>query len=157
MLRTAVAVGAFSSLDENEELEDSEQKSSSNHFINSSSCESDETSASESIHEFTAASERTPSLQPQMPTFNAIDMITMSVADLLIFCQQMTHQNASNINNDISADDFKSQICEYQKNVQRAIDKILVDVKVISETDILIKNQYVCSDDISQNMLNTEK
>ncbi|KGQ00766.1 hypothetical protein PAAG_12561 [Paracoccidioides lutzii Pb01] len=109
-----------------------------------------------------------------MSTPNASDMITMSIADLLIFCQQMTCQNTSNINNDTSVNDFKSQIHEYQKDVQRAIDiktvtifndtnyqiwqmRILADAEVISGTDILIKNQHICSNDISQNVLNTEK
>ncbi|KGQ00750.1 hypothetical protein PAAG_12579 [Paracoccidioides lutzii Pb01] len=134
--------------------------------MNSSSCEPGEMPAPESIHEFTAASEGTPSLQPQMLTLNTSDMITISVADLLIFCQQTTCQNTSNINNDTPADDFKSQIYEYQKDVQRVMDtkvvttfnntnyqtwymEILTDAEVIDETDILIKNQHICSDDIS--------
>ncbi|KGQ01330.1 hypothetical protein PAAG_12011 [Paracoccidioides lutzii Pb01] len=71
--------------------------------MNSSSHKPGEMPAPESIHEFTAASEGTPSPQSQMPTSN------------------------------------------------------MSDIKVIDETDILIKNQHVCSDDISQNMLNTEK
>ncbi|KGQ00738.1 hypothetical protein PAAG_12602, partial [Paracoccidioides lutzii Pb01] len=123
------AVGVFSSLDENKELEGLEQESSSNCIMNASSHESDETSASESIHESTAASEGTSSPQYQISTPNTSDMITMSIADLLIFCQQMTHQNTLNINNDTPADDFKSQICEYQKNVQRVIDTKTIDVE----------------------------
>ncbi|KGQ00777.1 hypothetical protein PAAG_12550 [Paracoccidioides lutzii Pb01] len=67
-----LAVGAFSSLDENEELEDLEQKSSSNHIMNSSSHESDKTSASESTCKFIIASEGTSSLQSQMSTSNMI-------------------------------------------------------------------------------------
>ncbi|KGQ00753.1 hypothetical protein PAAG_12582 [Paracoccidioides lutzii Pb01] len=90
------AVEVFPSLDKNEELEGLKQEPSLNCTINSSSHEPGETSAP--------------------------NMITMSVADLLIFCQQMTCQNTSNINNDTSVNDFKSQICEYQKNVQRAMD-----------------------------------
>ncbi|KGQ01467.1 hypothetical protein PAAG_11817 [Paracoccidioides lutzii Pb01] len=74
------AVGAFPSLDENEELEGLKQEPSSNHIMDSSSHESDEMSAPESIHEFTAAN------------------------------------------------DFKSQICEYQKNIQRAMDTKVVTI-----------------------------
>ncbi|EEH41394.2 hypothetical protein PAAG_09105, partial [Paracoccidioides lutzii Pb01] len=118
----AVAVGAIPSLDEDKELEGLEQEPSSNHTMNSSSREPGKMPAPESIREFMAASEGIPSPQPQMPTPNASGMITMSVADLLTFCQQMTHQNTPNINNDTPVDDFKSQICEYQKDVQRAMD-----------------------------------
>ncbi|KGQ00647.1 hypothetical protein PAAG_12698 [Paracoccidioides lutzii Pb01] len=50
--------------------------------MNSSSCESDETSALKSICKFTAASEGTSSPQSQMFTPNTSDMITMSVADI---------------------------------------------------------------------------
>ncbi|KGQ02130.1 hypothetical protein PAAG_11081 [Paracoccidioides lutzii Pb01] len=114
--RDRLAVGVFPSLDEDEELEGPEQEPSSNHTMDSSSCEPGETPAPKSICESMAASEGTSSPQPQMPTSNMSGMITMSVADLLAFCQQMTCQNASNINNDTSVNDFKSQIHEYQKN-----------------------------------------
>ncbi|KGQ00708.1 hypothetical protein PAAG_12623, partial [Paracoccidioides lutzii Pb01] len=90
--------------------------------MNLSSYEPDEMPTLKFICKSTVASEGTSSPQSQMLTPNTSDIITISVADLLIFCQQMTHQNASNINNDTSVDDFKSQICEYQKNIQKAID-----------------------------------
>ncbi|EEH22948.2 hypothetical protein PABG_05159 [Paracoccidioides brasiliensis Pb03] len=141
------AVGAFPSLDKDKELEGPEQGPSSNRSMDSSSHEPGETPAPESIRESTAASEGTPSPQPQMPTPNASGMITMSVADLLAFCQQMTCHNTPI--NDTPVDDIKSQIREYQKDTQKATDTkavttfdgsnyqtwhigILADAKVIS-------------------------
>ncbi|KGQ00657.1 hypothetical protein PAAG_12680 [Paracoccidioides lutzii Pb01] len=70
-----LAVGAFSSLDKNKELEGLEQKPSSNHIMNLSSCKPGKTPAPESICKSTAASEGTPSPQPQMSTPNMSDMI----------------------------------------------------------------------------------
>ncbi|EEH36558.2 hypothetical protein PAAG_06976 [Paracoccidioides lutzii Pb01] len=127
--RDRLAVGAFPSLDKDKELEGLEQEPSSNHIMDSSSHEPGEMPAPESIREFTAASEGTSSPQSQMPTPNMSGMITMSVADLLAFYQQMTCQNTPNINNDTPADDFKSQIYEYQKDVQRAMNTKTIDVK----------------------------
>ncbi|KGY14785.1 hypothetical protein PABG_12279 [Paracoccidioides brasiliensis Pb03] len=82
----------------------------------------------------------------------------MSVADLLAFCQQMTRHNTPI--NDTSVDDIKSQICKYQKDIQKAMDiktvttfdgsnyqtwciEILVDAEVISDSNILMKNQHI--------------
>ncbi|ODH13177.1 hypothetical protein ACO22_07523, partial [Paracoccidioides brasiliensis] len=164
------AVGAFPSLDEDEELEGPEQGPSSNHSMDSSSCEPGETPAPESICESMAASEGTSSPQPQMPTPNMSGMITMSVADLLAFCQQMTCHNAPI--NDISVDDIKLQIYKYQKNTQKAMNiktvitfndsnyqiwciEIFMNAEVISGSDILMKNQCVCSERLD--VLDAEK
>ncbi|OAT02450.1 uncharacterized protein BDCG_17565 [Blastomyces dermatitidis ER-3] len=53
-----------------------------------------------------------------MSRMSSDDMISMIFNDLIVFCDRMsTCQVAIS-----AADDFKSEICEYQKNVQKAMN-----------------------------------
>ncbi|KMW68934.1 hypothetical protein BDDG_13140 [Blastomyces dermatitidis ATCC 18188] len=98
------------------------------------------------------------------------NMIFMLLDDLMAFCDRMSmcQKVTPAVNN------FKSQIHKYQKDVQKAMNTkavitfdstnyqawytgILTDTEVIDESDILMKNQHVCSDDISQDVLSAEK
>ncbi|OAT01743.1 uncharacterized protein BDCG_17220 [Blastomyces dermatitidis ER-3] len=105
-----------------------------------------------------------------MPRMGQDGMISMSLDDLMAFCDRMSTRREVTP----AVDDFKSQIREYQKDVQKAMDTkavtmfdgtnyqawrtgILADAEVVSGSDILMKNQCVCPDDISQDALSAEK
>ncbi|KKZ62806.1 hypothetical protein EMCG_02849 [[Emmonsia] crescens] len=58
---------------------------------------------------------------PTILTPNANGMITMTAADLLVFCQQMmlVRQNNNNNNN---TDDLKHEMREYQREVKASLN-----------------------------------
>ncbi|OJD11924.1 hypothetical protein ACJ73_09434, partial [Blastomyces percursus] len=104
-----------------------------------------------------------------MPRMSPDGMISMTLEDLMAFCDRMnTRRNDDNT----PADDYKSTIREYQKDIQKAMDTkavttfdgtnyqawrigILADTEVIGGTDILTKNQGVCPQEYDA--LDTEK
>ncbi|EQL28020.1 hypothetical protein BDFG_09193 [Blastomyces dermatitidis ATCC 26199] len=98
------------------------------------------------------------SASSSMPRMSQDDMIFMLLDDLMMFCDRMsTCQKVTS-----AVNDFKSQIHKYQNNVQKVMNTkthtgILADAEVVDRSDILMKNQHVCSDDISQDMLSAEK
>ncbi|OAT02076.1 uncharacterized protein BDCG_17371 [Blastomyces dermatitidis ER-3] len=68
-----------------------------------------------------------------MSILSANNTITMTAADLLTFCQQMMmtmYQNSDSNDSETSID-------------------ILTDMKMIDETDILMKNQQVLSEELT--------
>ncbi|KKZ68152.1 hypothetical protein EMCG_06174 [[Emmonsia] crescens] len=74
----------------------------------------------------TDSSDDTPcSTMLTMSISSANGTITMTAADLLVFCQQMmmtTHQNSDSNDSGTSANDLKQEICEYQKEVQTSMN-----------------------------------
>ncbi|OJD09598.1 hypothetical protein ACJ73_10198, partial [Blastomyces percursus] len=103
-----------------------------------------------------------------MPRMSPDGMISMSFEDLMAFCDRMNARR----NDNTPADDHKSTIREYQKDIQKAMDTkavttfdgtnyqawrigILADAEVIGGTDILTKNQRVCPQ--GYDALDTEK